>query len=180
VDDSIRAVRLLADQKIPVHLTVVGSGVVEKPLRQLAAELRLSERVTFTGPLSEAEKDAQLRRAHFLLHTSMREGWGLNVIEANALGTPAIVYPVPGLIESTLDKETGRVSEAETPESLAATIRSALADPDKFQVYRRNAWERAKTFHWDEVLPAACDWLERQAGSTVGKPPSSDSSNCHW
>jgi len=36
-----------------------------------------------TGPLAEADKDAQLRDAHYLLHTSLREGWGLNVIEAN-------------------------------------------------------------------------------------------------
>jgi Glycosyl transferases group 1 len=40
--------------------------------------------VTFTGQLSEEQKNGELRRAHILLHTSMREGWGLNVIEANA------------------------------------------------------------------------------------------------
>ena len=36
----------------------------------------------FTGGLPESEKNRQLRQAHLLLHASMREGWGLNVIEA--------------------------------------------------------------------------------------------------
>ena len=42
-----------------------------------------------------------------MVHTSIREGWGLNVIEANAMGTPAIVYPVGGLVDSTVDGPIG-------------------------------------------------------------------------
>jgi glycosyltransferase involved in cell wall biosynthesis len=131
----------------------------------LMNELQLGDRVTLTGPLSEAEKDARLRDAHFLLHTSLREGWGLNVIEANAMGTPAVVYPVAGLVESTLHDLTGIISRAETPESLAEALAGVLAAPEKYATYRVNAWERAKTLHWDNVLPIACDWLEKQARS---------------
>ena len=39
------------------------------------------------------------------------------MIEANAMGTPAVVYPVGGLVDSTVHGQTGLVSEAETPES---------------------------------------------------------------
>jgi glycosyltransferase involved in cell wall biosynthesis len=150
-------------------LTVVGTGEVDGQLRQLAGELQLGENITFTGPLSEADKDEQLRRAHFLLHTSMREGWGLNVIEANAMGTPAVVYPVAGLIESTLHDETGLISKEETPESLAASLAFILDKPEKYGSYRVKAWDRAKTLHWSNVLPAACDWLEEQARGKARK-----------
>ena len=75
--------------------------------------------MTFTGSLVEVEKDRLLRDAHFLLHTSLREGWGLNVIEANALGTPAIVYPVAGLTESTIHGRTGLVVRVERRERVA-------------------------------------------------------------
>ena len=85
----------------------------------------------------------------------MREGWGLNVIEANAMGTPGLVYPVEGLVESTLHDHTGLVSQAETPESLADSLDRALRNPDAYQRHRVAAWERAKTFHWDVVLPQA-------------------------
>ena len=117
----------------------------------------------FVGGLRETEKDELLRGSHLLLHTSQREGWGLNVIEANAMGTPAAVYPVAGLRESTLDNETGVVARGETPEMLADRIVELLKAPGEYERLRRGAWERAKAFHWSKILPPACDWLEEMA-----------------
>ena len=163
IDHAIQTLHRLVAQGVAARLTIIGTGEMEAQLRTLVSDLKLTAYVTFTGPLPEADKDAHLRQAHFLLHTSQREGWGLNVIEANAMGTPAAVYPVKGLIESTLHDHTGLVATAETPEALAASLVTSLAAPANYERYRINAWERAKTFHWDNVLPEACDWLEKQA-----------------
>jgi glycosyltransferase involved in cell wall biosynthesis len=163
VGECLRTLSALRQRGLAASLQVVGSGENEAALKQQAAQLQLTDSVTFAGPLPEAEKDAILRRAHFLLHTSIREGWGLNVIEANAMGTPAAVYPVEGLIESTLHDRTGLVAAAETPQSLADQIVGVLADDARYQRYRRAAWDRAKTLHWSQVLPRACDWLEARA-----------------
>jgi glycosyltransferase involved in cell wall biosynthesis len=160
IDHALRTLKCLLDRGVKAQLTVVGTGEEEARLKQLTGELALNAHVTFTGGLPEAEKDALLQRAHYLLHTSQREGWGLNVIEANAMGTPAAVYPVAGLIESTLHDETGLVSREETPESLAAALMESLRQPERYQHYRVQAWERAKTFHWNVVLPKACEWFE--------------------
>ena len=166
VDHALGAVRCLLDRGVAVRLHVVGTGESEALLRCLSAALRLEDAVIFNGPLSEAEKDRLLMRSHFLLHTSLREGWGLNVIEANALGTPAAVYPVAGLTESTIHGRTGLVARAERPECLAELLVGILPDPGKYQQLRRRAWERSKNLHWSKVLPRACDWLERQASGT--------------
>jgi glycosyltransferase involved in cell wall biosynthesis len=163
IDHAIRTVKCLSERGADVRLTIVGGGEMEISLRRLVADLDLGNRVSFAGTLSEPDKDSQLRNAHLLLHTSQREGWGLNVIEANAMGTPAAVYPVAGLTESTLHDQTGLVSPEETPESLAATIISLLKNQGKYEGYRVQGWERAKTLHWNKVLPAACEWLEAQA-----------------
>jgi len=103
VDHAIQALGLLLRRGIEAHLTVVGSGETENFLRAAADEAGIAGHVTFAGQLAEKEKDQCLQRAHFLVHTSIREGWGLNVIEANAMGTPAIVYPVGGLVDSTIN-----------------------------------------------------------------------------
>lgn len=163
IDHAIRTLRILWERGVRADLTIIGKGEEETRLKNLARESGLEAGVTFAGALSESDKDERLRRAHFLLHTSQREGWGLNVIEANAMGTPAAVYPVKGLIESTLHQQTGLVAEGETPESLAGTLIRVLRSPEPYEVYRRAAWERAKTFHWDRILPVACDWLETLA-----------------
>lgn len=168
VDQGIRTAHILTSRGVDTRLEIVGTGESEPHLRQLTGALKMDDRVCFAGPLAEAEKDERLRQGHFLLHTSQREGWGLNVIEANAMGTPAAVYPVKGLIESTLHDRTGLVAPAETPESLAASIQSILDHPNTYQRYRSAAWERAKSFHWSQVLPPAVAWLEGQAQGAGG------------
>jgi glycosyltransferase involved in cell wall biosynthesis len=163
VDHALQAARILLQKGIEAHLTIVGTGEADAQLRQMADQPELAKHVTFTGQLPEEEKNAALRRAHLLVHTSIREGWGLNVIEANAMGTPAIVYPVGGLIDSTIHGETGIVTRAETPESVAEGVLTLLSKPAEYERLRLNAWERSKTFAWQQVLPPACEWLEQQA-----------------
>lgn len=167
VDLAIRAAKLLIERGIETRLTIVGEGEIEGQLKQLVNDLGLVGEVHFTGLLTEGEKNAALRDAHFLVHTSLREGWGLNVIEANAMGTPAVVYPVDGLVDSTIHGVTGIVVPTEKPEALADHLAAAANEPDKYASYRLMAWKRSKTFVWDKVLPPACDWLEEQARSKI-------------
>lgn len=163
IDHAIRAAKILHRDGIETFLTIVGSGEQERRLKNLARELGLESKVRFTGVASEEQKHGELQRAHFLVHCSVREGWGLNVIEANAMGTPAVVYPVDGLVDSTVHNETGIIAKSETPEAIAAALESMVNQPEEYARLRRNAWERSKTFQWNIVLPQACDWLEAQA-----------------
>ena len=164
VDHAIAALRcLVKENKVQAGLKIVGQGQELESLRKLAVEQGMENRIEFAGALDEAEKDAALREAHWLLHTSVREGWGLNVIEANALGTPAVVYPVPGLLESTLHEKTGLVSGKQSPKALADAIAASLKRPKDYVNWRTAARDRAAKFHWDHVLPAACDQLEAWA-----------------
>jgi glycosyltransferase involved in cell wall biosynthesis len=149
-----------------VQLKIVGNGECKAELEGLTRTLRLEQQVSFTGRLSEEDKNARLRQAHFLVHTSMREGWGLNVIEANAMGTPAAVYPVGGLVDSTVPGQTGLVAGAESPESLADALAEIVNKPELYSRYRVSAWERSKTFSWPIILPQMIAWLEGQAKRT--------------
>lgn len=74
----------------------IGGGPMERSLRRGAAE----KPVHFFGRVDEATKRNLLARAHVLLVTSVREGWGLVVTEAASAGTPSIGYDVPGLRDS--------------------------------------------------------------------------------
>lgn len=163
IDHAIRTLAEVKARGIAATLTVVGGGDEEQHLRELTQALNVTDSVVFTGTLAEPEKNARMSESHLLLHTSKREGWGLNVIEANAMGTPAAVYPVAGLVDSTLNNETGVVAAGESPELLAARIVELTQKAGEYERLRRNAWERAKTFHWSKVLPPACDWLESMA-----------------
>jgi len=72
----------------------------------------------------------------------------LVVTEANAMGTPAIGYNVPGLRDSIRDKETGLLCEPK-PEAMAAWAVELLQDETLRENLSRNALACAKKFSWD-------------------------------
>ena len=67
------------------------------------------------------------------------------------------------MVDSTVHGQTGLVSEAETPESLAKTITGLANDPKKYDMMRTEAWQRSFDFRWGQVLRPTCDWLENMA-----------------
>jgi glycosyltransferase involved in cell wall biosynthesis len=94
-DDAIEAVRTIRARHPDVRLWVLGDGPRLEELQR-----RNDEFVELFGHVSATERELRLARAHVLVATSVREGWGLNVSEAAACGTPAIGYAVPGLVDS--------------------------------------------------------------------------------
>ena len=163
VSDVIRVLALLNEAGCQAELTVVGSGWERALLERLAGSLGQAHAVNFKEHLDDNAKNTELQNAHLLLHTSVREGWGLNVIEANAMGTPAVVYPVGGLVDSTVDRVTGLISAEESPKSLAAEVLSLVDDPDQYGQLREGAWRRSFDFRWKQVIRPTCDWLEQLA-----------------
>jgi glycosyltransferase involved in cell wall biosynthesis len=171
VDHAIRAVGILRSRGFPAELTVVGDGMVSGQLTELTEGLGLREVVRFAGYQREEAKLELMREHDVLVHPSVREGWGLNVIEANAMGTPAVVYPVDGLVDSTVDERTGKVCSAETPEALADGVAWILSDEDRYQRVREACWRRAGEFRWAVVKPRVCGFLESMAAAENGLTP---------
>ena len=94
-DHAIDAFRLVARQMPEARLWIIGSGPLEERIaRTLPRGAELLGRV----PLED--RDRYMGRAHALLMTSVREGWGLVVSEAASVGTRTIAYAVDGLVDS--------------------------------------------------------------------------------
>lgn len=163
VDHVIRAVKRLLDGGLPVTLEVIGGGAEAGRLAGLVRELGLVGCVTLAGAVPEDEKVLRLRRAHLLLHASVREGWGLNVIEAQGQGTPAVVYPAPGLVESTIDGITGRVAAGETPAALAEAVVRVVGDAAGYRALREQAWRNAGNYRWPRVVAPVREFLVERA-----------------
>jgi len=167
VDHAVELVAELKRRGHRVSLTVVGGGECEPEIREQIARDELHDAVQLRGRISESQKNHLLGEAHFLVHPSVREGWGLNVIEANAMGTPALVYPVSGLVDSTVAGVTGLIARRETPGSLADALEEVAGSAAVYDALRQNAWKRSFEFQWNRVLPAACAWLEERATNRV-------------
>ena len=110
----------LAKARLPeMKLWMVGSGRMQPEL-----ERRAGDNVEFAGRVSHEEKFEMMAKAHLLVATSVREGWGLVVSEAAAVGTLTIGYNVPGLRDSI--KASNGVLVEPRPEALADHIAETL------------------------------------------------------
>jgi glycosyltransferase involved in cell wall biosynthesis len=120
-DEAIRAFEMLREKALPTAiLWVIGSGPMEEELRRSAPA-----GVEFLGRVSQEEKTSRLARAHVLVVTSVREGWGLVVSEAAAVGTPVVAYRVAGLSDSV--RAAQGVLTAPNPKQLSFVLQELLA-----------------------------------------------------
>jgi len=139
-------------------LDVIGGGddAYRSRLERQVAEQGLDD-VRFHGHVSEDEKYELMRAAHVQLFTSHREGWGLVVSEAAAMGTPSVGYDVPGVRDSIADASL--LAPCGNYRALARVAKSLWADSDRYKRVRQAAWARAQTMNGDATAAAFADVL---------------------
>jgi glycosyltransferase involved in cell wall biosynthesis len=115
-------------------LWIAGDGLPTyiRNLNALAKRLDVSRDIEFLGRVSDEAKYALMARAHAVVLASVREGWGLVVTEANACGTPAVAYDVPGLRDSVRHEETG-ILVRPCPEALADGMARICAGGNEYE-----------------------------------------------
>ncbi len=143
---------------------VAGDGDDAARLRGIVRDNGLEGAVQFTGFVSEAEKVALLRRAWFTVATSLKEGWGLTVVESNACGTPSVASDVPGLRDAVRDGETGLLYPHGDVASLASRMIRLVEDADLRRRLGDGAVRWAATFDWERSAAETLAFLERAAG----------------
>ena len=116
-------------------------------LKQKCKESGIENKVKFWGYVDERNKFELLSKAYLLINPSIREGWGLVVIEAASVGTPTIGYNVAGLKDSVKNGETGILCEP-NPEACTKAVLSL--DETKYQTLRKNCLNWSKNFDWDK------------------------------
>ena len=90
-----------------------------------------------------------MSKAEVILVTSVKEGWGLIVPEANALGTPAIAYDVDGLRDSVKHEKTGIIVNPDA-NHLSKAIINYLQNNELKMKLSKNALDYSKRFGWDK------------------------------
>lgn len=146
-------------REIPdAKMWVIGDGYLREKLESFK-----SKDVTFFGHISNEKKYELLSRAHIILVPAVREGWGLIVTEANAMGTPAIGYDVHGLRDSITHDETGITIKERSPRAMGQEAILLLRDSKRLLKYSTNALESSKQFSWDKTASSFHEVLTKES-----------------
>jgi glycosyltransferase involved in cell wall biosynthesis len=111
-----------------------------------ALEIYRHVRSELPGWVDEERKFDLLGRAHIMVVPGVREGFGINVIEAASQGTPAVGYDVHGLRDSIRDGDTGLLADG--PGDAALKALRLLNDRELYGRTAKRCLEYARGFNW--------------------------------
>jgi glycosyltransferase involved in cell wall biosynthesis len=153
IEHALHVVAELRGRISGLHLDVVGDGWWSAELRQAADILGVSEQVTFHGHVCDAQRDAIVDASWLMLAPSVKEGWGIAIMEAAARAVPSVAYSSGGgVTESIVDGETG-VLVADLDE-LCQQTEQLLGDTEARLTMGKKARERAQSFDWERSAAA--------------------------
>lgn len=136
-----------------VELIVAGNdeeGLCSR-LKMIAADVGVSDRVRFTGPVYGEAKWSLIQHAEIFALASHSENFGIAVLEAMACGIPVVVTPEVGLSEVILSVGAGRVVLGE-PEAFGQAIRELVADAELRRACGANGRKAVEqNFSWEII-----------------------------
>lgn len=132
IDVLLRAAAVLPAE-LDVKVEIVGGGDQLKNLQQLARELGIARRVTFTGYVSDEELRAVYHRASVLAMPSIAELQSIVTMEAMASALPVVAANAMALPHLVHDGQNGYLFEPGNVQDMAAKLRLVLeANPEEY------------------------------------------------
>lgn len=163
VDHLLRAFAKLNFLHNNSKLWIIGRGDFRDKLEQLAIELNIKDKILFHGFVDNVTKNQFLGNSHIVVNTSLKEGWGITNIEANACGTPVLSANVPGLKDSVKDGVSGLMYEYGNIEELTDKLVYLYENRDELERMEEGALEWARNFSWDKSADEMLDYINEIA-----------------
>lgn len=105
--------------------------------------------VVYWGFVSEDKKLELQSRAKALLFPSMREGWGMIVTEAAAVGTPSVVYNTTGCCDAVDYGSAGYLCMTNCIDELLAKMINIVENEEEYEMFRKKSHAFSKEFSWN-------------------------------
>jgi len=142
-DRAIEAVARLAPRFPHLRLVLAGNGSFSsarsglglsksatwrRNLEELALSRGVADRVVFTGHLSQRELECLYERCAFTILPSVREGFGLVVVESWLYGKPTLISRRAGIADLVREGENGLLFDPDEPRGLDRAMTRILRD----------------------------------------------------
>jgi N-acetyl-alpha-D-glucosaminyl L-malate synthase BshA len=150
-------------KEIPAKLILIGEGPERKNIDKLCKELDTCGDIHSLGKIKDVEKVIGL--ADLFLLTSETESFGLAALEAMAAKVPVISTNTGGIPEVNVHGYSGMLSDVGDVNDMAKNAIAILKDDSSLEKFRSNAYEQAKKFSIEKILPMYEKLYEKVIGS---------------
>jgi colanic acid/amylovoran biosynthesis glycosyltransferase len=147
---TLRAFAAFLPQYPNATLTIAGEGPLLDELQNLSRELKIAERVSFTGFISQEQLRDIYYQSHIFLHPSQtghdgnQEGIPNSILEAMATGLPVFATTHGGIPEAIRNGVGGVLVPERDHDALARALLDAVHDPGRLSQVARNGAERVR------------------------------------
>ena len=152
---SLRAFAKFAERHPASTFTIAGEGPLRNELGQLAAELGVSDKVFFSGFISQPQLRELFYQSHIFLHPSEvggdgnQEGVPNSMLEAMASGLPVFATKHGGIPEAIENGQSGILVQEHDDEALALALLERTENPEGLSAIARNGAE-AVSKHFEQ------------------------------
>jgi glycosyltransferase involved in cell wall biosynthesis len=137
-----------------VRVVIGGDGEEHERLALLAQELGVSERVTLTGGLSDAQLLDHLARCRAVCFPPQEEDYGFVTAEAFASSKAVITCRDSGGPAELVEPGVNGLIADPTPESLAVALREVMQDPARAETMGKCGRATADRMTWADAVRA--------------------------
>lgn len=124
-----QALAAVSQSRPDAHLALVGDGPLRAELQQMAAGLGLSDRIHFCGAVPPESVCGWLQCADIFTLVSSREGLPCSLLEAMAVGLPAVVSSIPANQQLVEDGVHGCVVPCGDSQAIAQALLRLMDSP---------------------------------------------------
>jgi len=143
-----------------INLVITGKeGWYYENLYEKVKELKLEDRVIFTGYIDEEDKVYLYNGAKMFVFPSIYEGFGLPPLEAMACGVPVVSSNTSSMPE--VIKDSGILLSPKDKVAWIKEISILLDDPKKIQQLKTSGLKRAKDFSWKKTAELTLEVYEK-------------------
>jgi L-malate glycosyltransferase len=151
----IRSFKWLKDKypDLPLKLLIVGKGSKEKEFKDLAKQLNIEQDTVFTGYISPEEVQRYHNMINIFAALSLRESFGVSVLEACACEKPVVVTNIDGFKEIVENEKNGLIVPVCNVQETGKAIEKLILDQDLRERLGKNGREYVKEkFDWSNNL----------------------------
>ncbi|MBL0342833.1 MAG: N-acetyl-alpha-D-glucosaminyl L-malate synthase BshA [Bacteroidetes bacterium] len=150
IEDVVHAFNQII-KTIPSKLLLIGDGPERTAIEKLCRDLGNCEHVRFLGKQDAIEEILSV--CDLFMMPSESESFGLAALEAMACQVPVISSNAGGMPELNIHGVTGYLSNVGDVDDMAKNAIELLSDPEKLQLFRKNALDQAKKFDIHVIMP---------------------------